>query len=106
MAKTGFHSLKVTRNFDPGVCIKTLGLEEKGRLQQICANEILKLSDPYIPLADGGLSLSGHIENDADVVWNKPYAHYMWEGIVYEDPDLHCAGFKTDNGWKIGRAHV
>ena len=100
MAKTVFHSLKVTRNFDPGVCIKTLGLEEKGRLQQICANEILKLSDPYIPLADGGLSLSGHIENDADVVWNKPYAHYMWEGIVYEDPDLHCAGFKTDNGWR------
>ena len=31
---------------------------------------------------------------------NKPYAHYMWEGIVYEDPDLHCAGFQTENGWR------
>lgn len=94
------HSLRLTRNFDPGVCIKTLGLEEKGRLQRTCANEILRLSDPYVPFDVGSLRDSGHIEDDADVVWNKPYAHYMWEGIVYEDPDLHCAGFQTENGWR------
>lgn len=94
------HSLRLKRNFDPGVCIKTLGLEEKGKLQRICANEILRLSDPYVPFDVGSLRDSGHIEDDTDVVWNTPYAHYMWEGIVYEDPDLHCAGFQTENGWR------
>ena len=94
------HTLTVTHNFDPGVCVKTLGLEEKGRLQQVCANEVLRLSDPYVPFAEGTLRDSGHIEDNTDAVWNTPYAHYMWEGIVYEDPVLHCAGFKTENGWR------
>lgn len=93
-------SLRVTHNFDLGVCVKTLGLEEKGRLLQICANEVLRLSDPYVPFSEGDLRNSGHIENDTDTVWNTPYAHYLWEGIVYEDPDLHCAGFQTENGWR------
>ena len=115
--------MKVTRNFDIGVCVKTLGLEENGRLLQICANEVLRLSDPYIPFAEAGLSSNAIVEdkksggteqhkhltdigkteatNDGvDVVWNSPYANYMWEGIVYEDPDLHCAGFQTENGWR------
>lgn len=69
-------------------------------MQQICANELLRLSDPYVPLDQGGLSLSGHVENGTDVVWNTPYAHYMWEGIVYVDPLLHCAGFSTEDGWR------
>lgn len=94
------HTLTVTHNFDPGVCVKALGLEEKGRLQQICANEILRLSDPYVPLDEGTLRYSGHIEDGTDTVWNTPYAHYMWEGIVYEDPVIHCAGFQTENGWR------
>lgn len=82
-------------------CIKTLGLEEKGRVQQVVTNEVLRLSDPYIPFDEGRLKDSGHIENGTDVVWNTPYAHYMWEGIVYEDPELHSAGFQLkDGGWR------
>lgn len=115
------HTLTVTHNFDPGVCVKTLGLEEKGRLQQVCANEILRLSDPYIPFAQAELSNSSDIEggkdkdkhkhlteigkidateNGVDVVWRSPYAHYVWVGMVYEDPVLHCAGFQTEDGWR------
>ncbi|MCM1192021.1 MAG: minor capsid protein [Butyrivibrio sp.] len=86
--------------FNLGDCIKTLGLEERGRIQQFVANEVLRLSDPYVPLAKGGLMGSGHTEDGTDIVWDLPYAHYMWEGIVYEDPKLHCAGFKTENGWR------
>lgn len=80
--------------------MRVLGLEERGRLQQICVNNILELSDDYVPLDQGDLGRSGRIENGTDVVWNAPYAHYMWEGIVYEDPQLHCAGFPTENGWR------
>lgn len=80
-------------------CIKKLGLNEKGRVQQVVTNSVLSLSEPYIPFDQGDLIASGHIENYTDVVWNTPYARYMWNGIVYEDPELHCAGFKTEDGW-------
>ena len=86
--------------FDLDACIKNLGLEEHGRVQKKVAEEILRLSDPYVPFAQGGLKDSGHIEDSTDVVWDTPYATYMWNGIVYEDPELHCAGFKTENGWR------
>lgn len=84
-------------------CIETLGLNERGRVQQVVTNEVLRLSDSYIPFDEGTLKDSGHIEEDTDVVWNTPYARYMWNGIVYEDPELHCAGFKTENGWRSRR---
>ena len=85
-------------------CIKELGLDEKGRVQQVVTNEVLRLSDDYIPFDEGTLKDSGHIENGTDVVWGgaaAPYAPYMWGGIVYEDPELHCAGFQVkDGGWR------
>ncbi|MCM1190770.1 MAG: minor capsid protein [bacterium] len=93
-------SVKVTHNFNVGKCLSALGVEKRGRVQRRVANEILRLSGPYIPFDQGGLSGSGHIEGDTDVVWNTPYAQYQWNGIVYEDPKLHCAGFKTENGWR------
>lgn len=69
-------------------CIKELGLDEKGRVQQFVTNEVLRLSDDYIPFDEGSLKDSGHIENDTDVVWGgavAPYAHYMWEGMLTGD---------------------
>ena len=87
-------------NFNLQDCIKTLGLDEKGRVQQVVTNAVLELSEPYIPFEEGALMASGHIENGTDIVWNTPYAWYMWNGIVYEDPVLHCAGFQTENGWR------
>jgi hypothetical protein len=81
-------------------CMHTIGVEERGRVQQVVTDEVLRLSDNYVPFQEGSLKASGHIENQTDVVLNTPYARYMWNGIVYEDPDLHCAGFKTENGWR------
>lgn len=100
MARKGHYTTTVNHNFDPGVCVEVLGLGEKSRLLQVCADEVLRLSDDYVPFLNGGLKGSGHPENGCDAVWEGPYAHYMWEGIVYEDPKLHCAGFPTDNGWR------
>lgn len=81
-------------------CVEALGLEAKGRVQQVVTNSVLTLSEPYVPFEQGDLLASGHIENETDIVWDAPYARYMWNGIVYEDPELHCAGFKTENGWR------
>lgn len=90
-------------SFEIGDCLRTLGLNEGGRVQQVVVNSILELCDDYIPLDQGDLKSSGHIEDDTDIVWDTPYAQYMWNGIVYEDPELHCAGFKTQDGWKSRR---
>lgn len=92
--------INIQCDFNLGDCLKTLGLEERGRVQQVVTNAVLELSEPYLPFDEGDLLASGHIENDTDVVWNTPYARYMWNGIVYEDPELHCAGFETENGWR------
>lgn len=85
-------------------CIEKLGLDERGRVQQYVTNSVLELSDPYIPFDEGTLKSSATIENGTDIVWGgeaAPYAHYMWGGIVYEDPELHCAGFQVaDGGWR------
>ena len=97
-------SIEYTCDFNMQKCIKTLGVEEKGKVQNYVTNEVLRLSSPYIPLDEGTLLASGHIENGTDVVWGGgsiPYAAYQWGGIVYEDPMLHCAGFQVaDGGWR------
>lgn len=84
-------------------CIEAFGLNENGRVQQVVANEVLRLSNDYIPFDVGDLAASGRIEG-TDVVWGGGavrYARYMWNGIVYEDPLLHCAGFEVqDGGWR------
>ena len=87
-------------NFAMKDIVKGLGLNERGRVQNAVANEVLRLSDEYVPFREGALRASGHVENDSEVVWRTPYAAYMWNGIVYEDPQLHCAGFETENGWR------
>lgn len=93
--------MKVKYDFSVKRCIKNLGLDEGGRVQQVVTNEVITLSEPYVPLAEGDLVNCVRIENGTDVVWGLPYAHYMWGGIVYEDPLLHCAGFQVeDGGWR------
>lgn len=93
--------MKVTYDFDAKRCIKNLGLDESGRVQQVVTNEVINLSEPYVPFDEGNLAASVRIENGTDVVWRTPYSHYMWGGIVYEDPILHCAGFQVeDGGWR------
>lgn len=93
--------MKVAYDFDAKRCIKNLGLDESGRVQQVVTNEVINLSEPYVPFDEGNLAASVRIENGTDVVWRMPYSHYMWGGIVYEDPILHCAGFQVeDGGWR------
>ena len=92
-------------NFNLQDCIKTLGLDTKGRVQQVVTNAVLELSEPYVPFENGALLASGRIEDDTTVVWGEgvdavQYARDMWNGIVYEDPAQCSTGFQTENGWR------
>ena len=71
--------------FNLGDCIKTLGLEERGRVQQFVTHEFMKNVQPFVPLDlagkyenQGRLVDSAHIENGTDVVWNTPYARKLY----------------------------
>lgn len=75
-------------------CIRTLGLEEKGRVQQFVTNEVMNLSEPYVPFdvagkypMPGRLKNSVHIEDKTDVVWNTPYARRWY----YEEANFQGA---------------
>lgn len=85
-------------------CIETLGLSEHGRVQKVVAEAVLRLSEPYVPFDEGALLASGRVVDNSVVEWggneSGAYARYMWNGIVYEDPERHCAGFPTENGWR------
>lgn len=81
-------------NFNLRDLVKTLGTEEKGRVQQFVTNEVLNLSDGYIPFDEAGkyenpgrLKDSGHIEDGTDVVWQAPYARRWY----YEDANFQGA---------------
>lgn len=67
--------------FDLGDCIKTLGLDEKGRVVNFIAHEIKRLSDDYVPydiagkyVWPGRLKDTATVEDKTDVVWDTPYA--------------------------------
>lgn len=92
-------------NFNLQDCIKDLGLDEKGRVQQVVTNEVLRLNDPYVPFDEAGkyeypgrLRDSGHIENVTDVVWETPYARRL-----YYHPEYNFQGAPTRGSYWVDR---
>ncbi len=46
-------------------------------------NEVLRLSEPYIPMQSGmlkKLGILGTVPGSGEVVWNGPYARYLYYG--------------------------
>ncbi len=53
--------------------------------QKFVDSEVLRLSDPYIPMQSGMLKKSGILGTtigSGEVVWNAPYARYLYYGKV------------------------
>jgi hypothetical protein len=61
------------------------GLEERGRVQKFIDSEVLRKSEPYIPMDTGKLKqsgISGTTIGSGKVVYNSPYARYQYYGKV------------------------
>lgn len=57
--------------------------QQFSRVQKYVDSEVLRLSDPYIPMQSGALKLSGSLATDigsGEVCWNTPYARYQYYG--------------------------
>lgn len=63
------------------------GLAPGGRIQKMLTNEIIKISDPYVPFATGILKNTAMMSHDGtSIFYNAPYARYLWYGKLMVDP--------------------
>lgn len=63
------------------------GLQDGGPVQQFFTNELMRLSDPYVPFRSGPLKNSVHPSPQWDsIIYNTPYARYHWYGKLMVDP--------------------
>lgn len=58
-----------------------LGLQPNGPVQKFFTETCARYMDNYVPFRDGNLA-NYYIEGDDKIVYNQPYAHYMYIGKV------------------------
>ncbi len=72
------------------VLLAARGLNTGGEVQTYIDNEVLRLSDQYEPFQSGALKRSGITGTKAgsgNVVWNIPYARFLYYGKVMVGPN-------------------
>lgn len=57
-----------------------LGLDNNGRVQRFFQNACYRYMDKYVPRQDGNLRRNVDLSNPNVIVYQSPYAHYMYEG--------------------------
>ena len=73
----------------PGVqeLLQKFGLEIGGRVQKAIDQSVIDYCQPYVPASpDRTLEFSAQVSTEigsGEVIWNTPYAHYQYMGIVY-----------------------
>lgn len=67
--------------------IKEQGLASGGSVQMFFANEVRRISDPYVPMDNGVLKNTAVIETGGNAIcYITPYALVHWYGKVMVDP--------------------
>ena len=67
--------------------LKKRGLSAGGAVQAFFTNEIMRLSDSYVPFAEGALKTSARVSADKIAIeYNTPDARYHWYGKKMVDP--------------------
>lgn len=85
--------MKVKVNFDIPKIKQKLGLEGTDELRKFVVHTCRVHMDKYVPMANGDLSINAVTEGDDYVKYDTPYAHYMYEGILYVDPQYGVGAF-------------
>lgn len=89
-------------HFDDEALIKKYE-KNQAYAQLILKQVIVEDTDPFVPIQTGTLKNSTYdslMDSKPGIIYNVPYAHYLYKGFVMEDPVLHCAGFMTPQGWR------
>lgn len=84
---------------------KIIKKAKNDKLGKFAALEWKRLIDPYTPRNTGNLIANIEIL-PFKIHYKSVYAHYMYKGIVYVDPETGVAGFLDPiEGWK-SRKHI
>lgn len=74
-------------HLSPDDVLAACGLEDHGRVQRAIDQTVIDFCQPYVPASpDRTLEFSAQVSTEIGsglVVWNTPYAHYQYMGIVY-----------------------
>lgn len=76
--------------------LRNHGLQKGGPVQKFIDEECIKRMSDYTPHLNGHLidaATFGTVLGSGEIHQTTPYAHYLYYGFVYEDPELHCAGW-------------
>lgn len=71
------------------------GLDEHGQVQKHVDNEVLRLSEPYLPRDSGNLEKTGRMSTElgsGEVNYTAPHARYLYHGKV-------MVGEKSQSAW-------
>lgn len=75
--------MSVKVDFEPISTIEVkLGIEPNGRVQRYLQNQCYRYMDKYVPRQDGNLRKNVDLSNPEYIIYESPYAHYMYEGKV------------------------
>lgn len=72
-----------------------LGLEPNGRVQKFFTHTCRLHMEKYVPMQDGNLR-TNVIEGIDTITYASPYAHYMYKGELYVDPETGSSWAKRD----------
>lgn len=76
--------VKVRANIPTAAIMAKRGLGRSKRARRFIASEVKRLADPYVPMQTGALKNGAQIGSDGStLIYPGPYAHYLYEGIVY-----------------------
>ena len=74
-------------NLTPDDLLAAYGMEPGGRIQRTIDQKVIDYCTPYVPASpDRTLEFSAQVSTEigsGQVIWNTPYAHYQYVGIVY-----------------------
>lgn len=78
--------------------LKERGLLPGGEIQKFLTNEVIRISDPYVPFDNGALKNQIAIAPDATYYdYISPYARYHWYGKLMVDPITKKGAFFNPN---------
>ena len=80
-------SARLDVHLSPEDILSAYGLEKGGRVQKTIDQSVIDFCQPYVPASpDRTLEFSAQVSTEigsGEVIWNTPYAHYQYMGIVY-----------------------
>lgn len=67
--------------------VVNLGLDKNGRVQKYVTNTCARYMDKYVPYGQGLLRKTILLNEPDAVTYVQKYAHYLYKGILYVDPE-------------------